>query len=119
MRLPNAGDIIWVDLDPIKGAEQAGRRPALVLTPRSYHQKSQRGVVCPITSKVRDWPWDVQLPVGLQTEGVVLVDQVRTIDRKQRMFNVIEVAPDEVLAEVLGRLASLLGINRSIIGIDL
>jgi mRNA interferase MazF len=111
MNLPNVGDIAWVDLDPIKGTEQAGRRPALVLTPRSYHEKSGRSVICPITSKAGFWPWNVQLPIGLQTEGVVLVDQIRTIDRGQRMFGVIETAPDDVIAEVLGRLASLLGIN--------
>ncbi|HEX3440391.1 MAG TPA: type II toxin-antitoxin system PemK/MazF family toxin [Pseudolabrys sp.] len=111
MHLPNVGDIVWVDLDPIKGIEQAGRRPALVLTPRSYHEKSGGSVICPITSKAGFWPWNVQLPTGLQTEGVVLVDQIRTIDRGQRMFGVIETAPDDVIAEVLGRLASLLGIN--------
>ncbi len=116
MYLPNVGDIVWIDFDPIKGTEQAGRRPALVLTPRSYHEKSTRTVVCPITSKARPWPWDVSLPRGLRTQGVVLVDQVRTIDRAPRMFELIETAPDELIAEVLGRLASLLGMNLSVLG---
>jgi mRNA interferase MazF len=114
MHLPSAGDVIWVDLDPIAGTEQAGRRPALVLTPRSYHEKSRRSVICPITSKVRAWPWEVRLSEGLKTQGVVLVDQLRTIDRTERMHGFIEAVPDQVLAEVLGRLASLLGVTRSI-----
>lgn len=80
MYLPDAGDIAWFDLDPIIGMEQAGRRPAPVLTPRSNHVKSGRSVICPITSKTGSWPWNVQLPTGLQTTGVVLVDQVRTVD---------------------------------------
>jgi mRNA interferase MazF len=111
MHLPNAGDIAWVEFDPIMGTEQAGRRPALVLTPRSYHERSRRSVVCPITSNPHPWPWNVRLPTVLQTEGFVLVDQVRTIDREQRMFGLIERAPDEVIAQVLGKLASLFGMN--------
>jgi mRNA interferase MazF len=114
MYLPNVGDIVWVDLDPIMGTEQAGRRPALVLTPRGYHEKSSRTVVCPVTSRARPWPWDVQLPRSLKTQGVVLVDQIRTIDRRHRMFDRIETAPDELIAEVLGRLASLFGMNPAI-----
>ena len=79
--LPDAGDIAWVDLDPVRGTEQAGRRPALVLSSMTYHDASRRAVVCPITSAARPWPFNVQLPTGLQTTGVVLVDQIRTIDR--------------------------------------
>jgi mRNA interferase MazF len=111
MQLPDVGDIVWAELDPIMGTEQAGRRPVLVLTPRGYHEKSTRSIICPITSKAGFWPWNVELPVGLKTGGVVLVDQVRTIDRRQRMFDFIETAPDDVTGKVLGRLASLLGIN--------
>lgn len=113
MHLPSAGDIVWVELDPIMGTEQAGRRPALVLTPSDYHARSRRSVVCPITSNERPWPWNVRLPAGLQTQGFVLVDQVRTIDREQRMFGMIEHAPEDVIGEVLGKLASLFGMNLS------
>ncbi|MEI9803490.1 MAG: type II toxin-antitoxin system PemK/MazF family toxin [Pseudolabrys sp.] len=97
------------------GTEQAGRRPALVLTPSDYHARSRRSVVCPITSNSRAWPWNVLLPRGLQTEGFVLVDQVRTIDREQRMFGLIEHAPEDVIGEVLGKLATLFGMNLSTI----
>jgi mRNA interferase MazF len=84
----------------------------MVLTPRSYHAKSGRSIVCPISSKGQGWPWNVALPSGMKTKGVVLVDQVRTIDRL-RIFDATETAPDEVVGEVLGQLATLLGINPS------
>jgi mRNA interferase MazF len=111
MLFPDAGDIAWVEFDPVRGTEQAGRRPALVLTPRSFHEQSRRAVVCPITSSIRSWPSNVSLPEGLETKGVVLVDQVRAIDRMQRMFATIESAPAEVVAEVRAKLAALLGID--------
>jgi mRNA interferase MazF len=106
--LPEIGDIAWVDFDPVKGTEQRGRRPGLILTPLSYHRRSPRAVVCPITSKERPWAFDVSLPQGLKTRGTVLVDQVRTIERAERIFAIIERAPAELLAEVRGRLAALL-----------
>lgn len=108
---PDVGDIAWVELDPVRGTEQAGRRPALVLSSMLYHQESKRAVICPISSAKRPWPFNVPLPSGLTTTGVVLVDQVRTIDRSERMFDVIERVSDELLAEVRGRLAALLGFD--------
>jgi len=109
--LPDAGDIAWVEFDPIRGTEQAGRRPALVLTGRTYHERSRRALVCPITSNLRQWPFNVALPAGLKTEGVVLIDQLRAIDRAARMHAIIERAPDDVLVEVKERLAALLNID--------
>jgi mRNA interferase MazF len=109
--LPDAGDIAWVNFDLTLGSEQAGRRPALVLTARSYHEHSWRAVVCPITSKERLWPFNVALPQGLKTGGVVLVDQVRTIDRSRRMFDIVERVPDAFVDEIRGRLSALLGID--------
>ena len=109
--LPDAGDITWVNLDPTLGTEQAGRRPALVLTALGYHEQSWRAVICPITSKTRAWPFNVPLPQGLKTTGVVLVDQVRSIDRSRRMFDVVERVPSAFIDEVKARLAALLGID--------
>jgi mRNA interferase MazF len=106
--LPEIGDIVWVELDPVMGTEQAGRRPALVLSDRSYHEVSRRAIVCPISIRARAWTFNVPLPNGMITAGMVLVDQIRTIDRTHRMFDVIEHAPDTVMAEVRGRLAALL-----------
>ena len=109
--LPESGDIAWVDFDPVLGPEQAGRRPALVLSERIYHEASRRSVVCPITSKARPWSFNVQLPEGMRTKGMVLVDQIRTIDRNERMFGIIERVPDRVLFDVRGLLVALLGLD--------
>ena len=108
--LPDAGDIARVEFDPVKGTEQAGRRPAVVLSARIYHEESKRALVCPVTSLARPWPFNVTLPEGLKTSGVVLVDQIRTIDRSGRMFEIIERVPDEVLWEIRARLGALLQI---------
>jgi mRNA interferase MazF len=109
--LPDVGDIAWIEFDPVKGTEQAGRRPGLVLTSLWYHERSRRAIVCPITSSAGPWSFNVPLPSGLKTYGAVLVDQVRTIDRAERMFAIIERAPAEFLADVRGRLAALLGFD--------
>jgi mRNA interferase MazF len=105
----DAGDIAWVELDPVRGTEQAGRRPAMVLTSAGYHQRSGRAIVCPISSAGANWAFNVALPAGMKTYGSVLVDQVRTIERSERMFDIVERASPEVLADVRGRLAALLG----------
>lgn len=109
--LPDVGDIAWIDFDPAKGTEQAGRRPALVLTPLAYHQRSRRAVVCPITSIERIWPFNIVLPSGLRTRGSVLVDQIRAVERSERMFGIIERAPFELVVQVRLRLAALLGLD--------
>jgi mRNA interferase MazF len=109
--VPDVGDIAWVDFDPVRGTEQAGRRPGLVLTPEGYHQRSRRAVVCPITSNARPWPFNVALPDGMKTRGAVLVDQVRSIERSERMFDIIERAPLEVVVAVRRRLGGLLGFD--------
>jgi mRNA interferase MazF len=107
--VPSAGDIVWVELDPIKGTEQAVRRPALVITPLDYNERSTRIVVCPVTSTKRTWPFDVPLPTTLKTVGYVLVDQVRSIDRSERVLRRIEAGPRSLLEEVLDRLSRLAG----------
>ncbi|RAI46074.1 type II toxin-antitoxin system PemK/MazF family toxin [Rhodoplanes roseus] len=109
--LPESGDIAWVEFDPVLGTEQAGRRPALVLSDRAYHEASRRSIVCPITSRAKPWSFNVPLPEGLETRGVVLVDQVRSVSREHRMFGVIEHVPDRVLLDVRGVLVALLGLD--------
>lgn len=113
MELPDVGHIAWVDLNDTRGTEQSGRRPALILTSLSFHQKSPRAVICPITSKLRDWPTSIVLPQGLKTAGMVLIDQVRSIDRAERLFDTIERAPIQVVNQVRTKLAALLGIDIS------
>jgi mRNA interferase MazF len=109
--LPERGALVWVDFTPQSGREQAGHRPALVISPRIYHERSKLVVVCPITSGLRPWPWKVALPTGLSVSGAVLVDQVRAIDRDARGLRPVGVAPQTVVAEVQAKLAALFGIG--------
>lgn len=108
MAAPNRGDLVWIDFDPQAGREQAGRRPAIVLSPRSYHQLTHYVIVCPITSTVKSYPFAVPLPEGLPISGAVLADQVKNLDRRVRRIEYAGRAPARVLAEVVARLLPLL-----------
>jgi mRNA interferase MazF len=108
---PEAGDVIWIDLDPTVGHEQSGRRPAIVLSPHRYNAVAGLCVICPITSSVRGYPFEVTLPDGAGLRGVVLADQPRSISWERRPIKHAGRAPDVVLAEVRERLAVLLGID--------
>lgn len=108
--LPERGALVWVDLTPQSGHEQAGHRPALVISPRIYHERSKLAVVCPITSSMRPWPWKVMLPEGLPVTGAVLVDQVRSVDRGSRGLRIAGDAPPSIVADVQAKLAALFGI---------
>lgn len=108
---PRSGDIGWIDLDPVRGTEQAGRRPVIILTDEAFNELDQRSVVCPITSNIRPWPTKVLLPEGMKTRGAILADQPRSVHRTERGFRLIERVPDNVLADVRAILAALLGIK--------
>jgi len=104
------GDLIWLDFNPHKGHEQAGRRPALVLSPLEYNALSNCVLVCPITSNTAPWPWKVILPDGLPVSGAVLVDQVKSLDARARRFEAMGgVAPPDIIQEVIARLRTLTG----------
>jgi len=107
--LLQAGDLVWVDLRPTRGREQ-GVRPAVVLTDREFHKRNDTAIICPITSNKKPWPTKIILPDGLAVRGAILVDQVRSLDRSARGFRSVGRVPDQVLDEVRGRLAGLLGI---------
>lgn len=108
MAAPDRGDLVWLDFNPQAGREQAGRRPALVLSPRAYHQRAPYAVVCPITSRVKGYPFEVLLPVGAAVAGAVLVDQVKSLDRHARRIEVAGRAPENVIEEVAMKLRKLL-----------
>lgn len=110
MPVHDVGDIAWADLDPVRGTEQGERRPALILTPRLYNERSGRAVICPITS-IGSWPFNIPLPTGLKTRGVVLVDQIRAVHGKSRVFRRIESVPLQVMLDVRIMLCDLLGID--------
>ena len=107
-RVPERGDIIQLELNPRTGSEQAGYRPAIIISPFPYNQISKIVLVCPITSRKKEWPFEVQLPDRLQTYGVVLVDQIRAVDCSARKAVFVEKAPPELIDEVLARLETLL-----------
>jgi mRNA interferase MazF len=81
---PDTGDLIWTDFDPTKGREQAGRRPALVISPKTFTENTGLAVVCPITSRVRPFPTSVVLPPDLPVAGEILVSHIRGIDTQAR-----------------------------------
>ncbi|MGH6779575.1 MAG: type II toxin-antitoxin system PemK/MazF family toxin [Bradyrhizobium sp.] len=108
---PEAGDFIWIDLDPTVGHEQSGRRPAIVLSPHSYNAAAGLCVICPITSRVRNYPFETMLPESACIRGAVLADQSRSISWEKRPIKRAGRAPDVVLTEVRERLAALLGID--------
>lgn len=109
--VPDAGHIIKIDFDPRIGHEQAGWRPALVLSPKIYNAKTGLAVVVPITNQVKGYPFEVPLPSRLGVTGVVLADAIKNIDWRARNARFAVVAPDDVTRDVLERLRTLLGIS--------
>ena len=107
-RVPERGDIIKLELNPRTGSEQAGYRPAIIISPLTYNQISKIVLICPITSQKKGWPFEVELPAQSQTYGVVLVDQLRAVDCIARKAVFVEKAPSELIDEILARLEPLL-----------
>jgi mRNA interferase MazF len=105
--VPDRGDLVWVDLNPTKGHEQANLRPALILSPKKYNEKTQLCIVCPVTSALKNYPFEVFLK-GKKIEGVVLSDHVRNLDWKHRNVRFIEKVPQSVLKEVSNKLVVLI-----------
>jgi len=109
--LPEAGDLIWTDFDPAYGREQAGRRPALVVSARVFTENTGFAVVCPITSRVRLFPTSVVLPDGLPVSGEVLTSHVRSIDTLSRPIRPVGAAvPVEVAQLVRAKLNTFITI---------
>ncbi len=106
--VPDFGDAVWMDFDPQKGHEQAGRRPAIVLSPRAYNDRVGLVLVCPITNQVKGYPFEVDIPDGLAVSGVVLADQVKSMDWRARRIDRIVSLPDDTVNEVLRLLGYLL-----------
>ena len=107
---PEAGDIVWVDLEPTRGREQSGFRPAIVLSDRTFHMRNATAIICPITRNLTPWPTKVLLPDGLGVSGAVLVDQIRCVDRAARGFRRAGAVPDDILLRIRLSLAELIGI---------
>ena len=106
---PERGDVIWISFNPQAGHEQAGRRPAVVLSPKAYNGKVGLAILCPITNQVKGYPFEVVLPQEVDVTGVILSDQVKSLDWRVRRAEFKESLPAEVIDEVLAKLGTLLG----------
>ena len=104
--IPDRGDIVWLEFDPQKGHEQKGRRPGIVLSKKEYNQKSNLAIICPITSKIKGYPFEVRINSIIQ--GVILSDQIRSINWKFRNADFIEKTSEEILKEILENIDLLL-----------
>ena len=106
--VPDRGDIVWISLNPQAGREQAGRRPAVVLSPAAYNSRVGLMLLCPITSQMKGYPFEVPLPTGLSLTGVVLADQIKSLDWRARRAEIAGRLPTAVVQEVLVKARALL-----------
>ena len=106
--VPDRGDVVWIDFDPQIGHEQASRRPALVLSPNDYNKKTGLTVVCPITNKIKGYPFEVVIPGGFKVGGVILSDQVKSLDWKGRRAEYLCDLPASVLDDVVDKILALI-----------
>lgn len=100
--------MVWITLNPQAGHEQAGRRPAAVLSPRSYNGKVGLAILCPVTSQVKGYPFEVPVPSGLNVRGVILADQVKSLDWRARDAELMGTLPEATITEILEKIGLLL-----------
>ena len=98
--VPERGDAVWLDFNPQRGHEQAGRRPTLVLSPSLYNRRSGLALFCSITNQIKGYPFEVPIPKGEAVSGVVLVNQIKSLDWRVRQVDFIASLPTEVIEEV-------------------
>lgn len=106
--VPERGDVVFLNFDPQLGHEQKGHRPALVLSPKAYNQKVGLALMCPITSKRKGYPFEVPLPAELELSGVVLSDQIKSLDWRERKAIFHQKVTSNVLAHTIARIQTLL-----------
>ena len=107
--LPERGDVVWINFNPQAGHEQSGRRPAVVLSPKAYNRKVGLAIFCPITNRVKGYPFEVKIPSTAKVTGVILSDQVKSLDWRVRKAEFISALPAEVIKGVLAKLGTLFG----------
>ena len=105
--IPDRGDCVWVNFDPVSGHEQKGRRPAFVVSPKNYNEKSGLALVCPITSKIKGYPFEAVCK-GRKIIGAVLADQLKSIDWRSRKIIFIERAREETTREIQEKIGLLI-----------
>jgi mRNA interferase MazF len=107
--VPERGDVVWLEFNPQAGHEQAGNRPALVISPASYNRCVGLALFCPLTTRVKGYPFEVVLPAGLKATGAILADQVKSLDWRVRRAKLLCRVPSDVVEDTLARLQALLG----------
>ncbi len=105
---PERGDIVWLDFDPQSGHEQKGRRPAIVISPKLYNSKTGLALFCPITNQVKGYPFEVILPSNFAITGVIIADQIKSLDWKVRNAEFMVKAPKNVLNETINKFSTLI-----------
>jgi mRNA interferase MazF len=105
---PKRGDVVWISFSPQSGHEQAGHRPALVLSPEPYNRKVGLALLCPVTNQIKGYPFEVMVPAGLKVSGVILSDQVKSMDWSARGTSFLCSLPDTTVREVLNKVGTLL-----------
>jgi mRNA interferase MazF len=106
--VPQCGDVVWITLNPQAGREEAGRRPAVVVSPQSYNAKVGLAIFCPVTSQIKGYPFEVLIPAGLPVTRAILSDQVKSLDWRARNAELICALPARTISQVLEKLATLL-----------
>jgi mRNA interferase MazF len=105
--IPDRGHVVWLEFDPQAGHGQAGRRPAVVISPEAYNAKVGLALFCPITSQIKGYPYEVGIPLDLGVTGVVLADQVKNLDWQARKAKRFAELPPSIMKEVLGKISTL------------
>jgi mRNA interferase MazF len=106
--VPKRGDAVWITLNPQAGHEQAGRRPAVVLSPEVYNGKVGLAILCPITNQIKGYPFEVLIPAGMPVTGAILSDQAKSLDWRERNAELICNLPAMTITEALIKLSTLL-----------
>ena len=105
--VPERGDVVWINFDPQSGHEQKGKRPAIVISPKEYNKKVGLGLFCPITSKVKNYPFEVSISIK-KINGVVLSDQIKSFDWKTREIEFIGKETPEKMDDIISKISVLL-----------
>jgi len=108
--IPSRGDIVWLSFNPQSGHEQSGHRPAIVISPKEYNAKVGLAIFCPITSKIKNYPFEVKINLKNKINGAILSDQLKSLDWQKREAKFIAKAPKKVLKEAIEKLNLLINI---------
>jgi len=109
--IPERGDIVWLEFDPRTGREHSGLRPAIVLSPKEYNNKAGLAIFCPVTSKIKGYPFEVAVKIHNKIQGVILTDQIKSLDWRIRKAEFIVKSGDIILNKVIDKISLLIYSN--------